>query len=134
MKLDRATQQKVLEMAGVQAPPEERKEKYHNRRVVTADGLKFDSRAEYRRWLVLKAQEEMGDIANLQRQVRFPLIVNGVKVGTYTADFVYLDMVSPVTVPDGRIVVEDKKGYRDARYKFRKRVFEACTGHQLRET
>ncbi len=131
MKLDRSTAEKVRKLAGLPAEP--KKEKYGRKRVY-ADGMTFDSRREYRRWLQLRLLEDDGQVADLRRQVAFPLVVNGVTVGRYTADFVYLDMACPAVAPDARIVVEDCKGYRDTAYRLRKRVFEAATGFKILET
>lgn len=48
--------------------------KYGNTRFFTEDGQKWDSKKEYRRWLVLKDAEDKGLITNLRRQVVFELI------------------------------------------------------------
>ena len=55
------------------------------------DGITFDSRLEADRWRMLKALEQLGRIYNLERQVKFPLMVNGVKIGDYIADFRYIE-------------------------------------------
>ncbi len=47
--------------------------KYKNKKIETEDGV-FDSKKEYRRWLVLKELEERGEISNLKRQERWVLI------------------------------------------------------------
>lgn len=95
--------------------------KYNNRKIVTEDG-EFDSKKEYRRWMLLKALLKSGEISDLQRQVKYVLIPTqrepetvgpkgGRKEGKliekecyYLADFVY--------EKDGQTVVEDVKGYR----------------------
>lgn len=66
------------------------------------DGEKFDSQLEMRRWLELRNMERAGEIAHLRRQVAYPLMVQGVQLGKYVADFVYLR--------DGVEVIEDAKG------------------------
>lgn len=81
--------------------------KYGNDRV-TADGLKFASKAEAARYRDLKYRVLLGEISNLRCQVRYPLHVNGQRIGTYVADFQYTE--------DGREVVEDVKGVRTAMF------------------
>lgn len=95
--------------------------KYRAKKVVV-DGIKFDSKKEARRYGVLKAMEENGEIRNLELQVKFTLIpsqyeyvaqygkkgqrIKDKKVlvereASYYADFVYCK--------DGRVIVEDTK-------------------------
>jgi hypothetical protein len=69
--------------------------------------LKFDSKAEARRWAELLLRERAGLISRLERQVRFPLDAFRVcgppqTVGHYVADFVYVE--------DGKQIIEDAKG------------------------
>jgi len=66
------------------------------------DGEKFDSKLERDRWLALRAMEQAGEISRMRRQVVYPLLVQGVQIGKYIADFVYLR--------DGLEVIEDAKG------------------------
>ncbi len=71
------------------------------------DGLKFDSKKEAQRYGTLKHLERLGEIRDLRCQVRYPLIVNGVLVCYYVADFTYVpcnsdrtrieDVKSPIT-------------------------------------
>ena len=63
----------------------------------------FDSQGEYGHFKKLVTLEMAGLLTDLKRQVRYELVVNGVKVGVYTADFVYVDQ-------EGKTVVEDFKG------------------------
>lgn len=46
----------------------------YNARKVIVDGVKFDSKGEYARWLVLRDMEARGEIRNLERQIRVDLI------------------------------------------------------------
>ena len=62
--------------------------KYRNSKAIV-DGIKFDSGAEGERYKILKAKEKAGLIKNLQMQVNYPLLVNGLKICDYRADFVY---------------------------------------------
>lgn len=71
---------------------------------------RFDSKTEATRWASLKLRQRAGDIADLQRQVRFPLLTihertgKPVKFGEYHADFVYR------IVETGEVVIFDSKG------------------------
>jgi hypothetical protein len=92
----------------------------YNHTKVEANGLKFDSKKEYQRYLVLKEAEDRGAISDLRTQVKFELIpavveeyIEHLKTKdkiktrtlqlaiTWTADFVYQK--------DGEEVVEDVK-------------------------
>lgn len=65
--------------------------KYRNTPTVV-DGIRFDSKHEAKCWQDLKFREHAGQIRNLQRQVSFPLMVNGKKVQTYRCDFWYWEI------------------------------------------
>lgn len=88
--------------------------KYGNRKVITADGEKYDSAKERDRHCELLLLERAGKITDLKRQIKFLLIPTIREDGkvierecSYIADFVYTDMAT------GKTVVEDVKGYRD---------------------
>lgn len=99
--------------------------KYGNKKAVV-DGITFDSQKEANRYRELKLLERAGKITGLTLQAEFELIPaqyekferygkNGKRLKdgerciekscVYKADFVY--------VADGKLVVEDTKGYRD---------------------
>lgn len=88
---------------------------------------KFDSKEELSRWHVLKQQEKLGLIRNLQRQVDFKIEVNGVPICTYKADFNYDEKKGDVW----ESIVEDKKG-GDAtitkEFLLKKKLMLACYG------
>lgn len=93
--------------------------KYRNRKV-TLDGVTFDSRKEANRWVELRAMEAAGAIQSLRRQVRIPIVVEGVKVCVYVADSTY--------VRDGRRVIEDVKSGFTRRlpvYRLKKKLLAA---------
>jgi hypothetical protein len=95
----------------------------------TIDGIKFDSLKEAMRYTELRSLYRAGKIADLQCQVRYQLVVNGVKIGRYTADFVYYD--------GNGLVVEDVKSpaTKKARdYVLRKKLMLAIHGIEIRET
>lgn len=78
--------------------------KYKNKKV-THDGITFDSKKERDYYLVLKAGERAGEIANLELQKSFELIPrqDGERAVNYIADFAYYDLI------DKRQVVVDVK-------------------------
>lgn len=97
--------------------------KYHAHKV-TVDGITFDSKKEYKRYIELTMLEKAGEISNIKRQVKYVLIPaqrepdtvgkrGGIKKGkllerecAYIADFVYTNKKT------GELVVEDVKGYK----------------------
>lgn len=98
-------------------PKEEPKRKLHEQKVngFLADGtpVVFDSKREQERYGELAIMQRIWEISDLQYQVRFDLIPSQVRGDGkkergiyYVADFVYRDK-------DGKLVVEDSKGYRN---------------------
>ena len=112
-------------------PGEPRRRKYGNQ-PVEVDGIRFDSKREAARWGILRLMEQAGEIRDLQRQVRFPLEVNGVKVTTYVADFTYRDPKLPLE--RGSFVVEDAKGCRTREYLLKRKLMKAIHGVEVKET
>jgi hypothetical protein len=104
--------------------PKRSRSKFGNVKTVVGEET-FDSRREAERWLTLRLLERAGAIAELKRQVRFPLKVNGKLVCTYVADFVY--------AIDGKLIVEDSKGHRTREYITKAKLFEAVNGFSIRE-
>lgn len=117
----------------------------YNHTKVEADGLKFDSKKEYDRYLFLKKQVELGKISDLRTQVKFELIPkvteeyvvhlktkDKIKTRTlqlpitWTADFVYIkdgeeiveDVKASKALLSDRFVVKEKIFF----WKFRKRI------------
>lgn len=98
------------------------------RAVVThVDGIRFHSRKEAARYQDLRLLERAGAIKGLQLQPSFPLLINGVAVGRYDADFRYVDCVN------GEVVTEDVKGIRTPVYRLKKRLVEALYPTVIRE-
>jgi hypothetical protein len=99
-------------------------------RCETPDGVKHASKKEAARWLFLKELEAAGVIRNLRRQTRWPLLVNGVKIGTYIDDF---DFVVSAT---GQFVIQDTKSPWTARlplYRRSKAHVKAQYGYDIAE-
>lgn len=93
--------------------------KYHAKKTVV-DGIEFDSAKEAKRYAKLRALEDAGKIQGLRLQVPFELVpsfeCDGVKYRgmKYVADFVYYR--------DGKVIVEDCKGFKTAEYKLKKKL------------
>ncbi|MDR9781615.1 DUF1064 domain-containing protein [Rhizobium redzepovicii] len=69
------------------------------------DGITFDSKREAEVYRDLKVLESAGRISGFERQRKYELIVNGEIIGTYRADFAFIDHDH-----DGRFRVIDVKG------------------------
>jgi len=91
---------------------------------ITVNGIKFDSKAEYKRFVELELLQKAGKISNLQMQKDFELQPSfqdnqGEKRRSikYIADFVYKE--------NGAIIVEDLKSKitaKDSTYKIKKKM------------
>jgi hypothetical protein len=116
--------------------------KYHNRKVIV-DGMVFDSKKEYLRFMELSLLEKAGKIQNLKRQVEYMLIpaqfgmVLDPKTGRqkrvclerachYKADFTYTE--------NGKFVCEDTKGFRTPDYKIKRKLMLQLFDIRIRET
>lgn len=96
--------------------------KYRNQKVVY-EGMQFDSQLELQRWRELVMLAAAKSITDLRRQVHYDLVVNGMLVTTYTADFEYVE--------GGRKVTEEVKsaGTRRARdWPLRRKLMRAVHG------
>lgn len=102
-------------------------QKYHARRM-EIDGHSFDSTAEGNRYLELKLLESAGEIRDLELQPSYPLVVNGVKIGVYRADFRYVDC------KEGTLVVEDVKGVKTEVYRLKRKLLMALYNIDILET
>lgn len=104
------------------------KNKYGARKLTAPDGQKFDSVKEYHRWGCLRLLERAGKIKDLKRQVSFELIPkqNGERACNYIADFPYYE--------DGKLVVEDCKGYKTDVYRLKKKLLLWTHGIRIKET
>lgn len=115
-------------------PPGVRRSKFGAIRT-EVDNIVFASKAEARRYGVLKLQQRLGMITDLELQPRFPLMVAGVEgddapdgmhVGVYVADFRYYKR-------DGELVVEDVKGMPTPVYRLKKKLMAALYGVHIQE-
>lgn len=95
--------------------------KYGNRRC-KEDGHTFDSEAERDRYRELKLLMKAKRADALRVHPRYPLIVNGVKICDYEADFSYVEHPAHI------LVVEDVKSPSTAKnraYRIKRKLFEA---------
>lgn len=85
------------------------------------EGIEFDSKAEARRYKILKLMEQQGKISHLSLQPKYLLQESFrhegkvVRAITYTADFRYVE--------DGKTIVEDVKGMKTALYQIKRKLF-----------
>ena len=91
------------------------------------DGVRFASRMEARRYQELRLLERAGEIEGLEMQVRYPIVVNGVKVCEYVSDFEYRDLST------GRWIVEDVKGKATPVYKLKAKLMRAVHHVEIQE-
>lgn len=102
--------------------------KYGARKVTAPDGQVFDSVKEYHRWGMLRLLERAGRISDLKRQVSYELIPKqkGERACNYVADFTYME--------DGKLVVEDCKGFRTPEYRLKRKLMLWVHGIRIKET
>ena len=98
---------------------------------IEIDGHTFDSLKEGRRYNELKLLIRCGNIESLELQPKYPIIVNGVKIGFYKADFRYFDCAKCMTV------VEDVKGLKKGSayqlFRLKKKLVEAIYKIKIEE-
>lgn len=93
------------------------------------DGIRFASMKESRRYGELLLLRRAGEIAELLVHPNYPIIVNGVKIGTFHADFQYDDVRKSCRI------TEDVKSppTRTEAYKLRAKLFAALYGREVLE-
>ncbi len=120
---------RILNGTAAAYPFKTKQNKYHNKKT-DYKGEKYDSKAEagYAAELdMLKnARFEAQRVVLWERQVRYPLVVNDVKIAVYVLDF-------KVTYGDGRVEHVDVKGMRTDVYKIKKKLMLACHGIEIIE-
>ena len=118
--------------------------KYGNQKI-TIDNITFDSTGEGLRYKELKLLEKTGQTTDLQLQKKFIIVPEirepdtvgprgGGKKGKliqsaayYIADFVYYDK-------NGKLVVEDFKGFKTDLYKLKKKLMKYIYDIDIKET
>lgn len=94
--------------------------------ITTVNGIRFHSKAESKRYLVLKSLYDAGQIKDLKLQVPFDIKVNNMKVCRYIADFTYIE--------GDKYIVEDVKGVKTPLYSLKKKLVKAVFDIDIRET
>jgi hypothetical protein len=101
----------------------------YNATPTTVDGIRFDSKAEARRWGELRLLYDAGKIHKLVVHPRYTLLdafeCKGVRYRSivYEADFSYVE--------NGAQVVEDCKGARTAVFNLKEKLFLNRYGDQV---
>jgi len=93
--------------------------------------IKFASKKEAHRYLILRDDLQHGRITNLETQPEYKIWTlredgTEIAVARYVADFRY--------VRDGKTVIEDVKGVKTPVYKLKKKLIEARYGIRILET
>lgn len=102
-----------------------RKNKFGAKRT-TVDGITFDSKREAEVYLDLKLLERAGRISGLERQRKFNLIVNDEIIGSYRADFSFIDHDR-----DGTFRVVDVKGVVTRDFRRVQKIIKAAYGIEV---
>ena len=101
--------------------------KYNNKKTII-NGITFDSKKEADRYVFLTRRATIGEVLDLSLQVPFIFALEGKKMFTYKADFVYYDKTISKTV------IEDVKGMRTPLYKLKKKLIEKQHNITITET
>ena len=103
--------------------------KYSNKKVVTASGIKYDSKREAKWGADLDLLERTGLISLLERQVRYELIPkqDGERACTYILDFKYFDN------ENSKWVYIDVKGMRTEVYNIKRKLLKHVHGITITE-
>ena len=105
---------------------------------VEADGHTFDSQIEAKRYGELKLLAAAGDIIDLEIHPTYKLTIKSAPVGTYTADFSYLEIhrsggeIKRDVIEDVKPANKTARGYHITRESaLRIKVFEAIYGRRV---
>jgi len=98
-----------------------RANKYGAKRTIV-DGYTFDSKAEADYYATLKLRARAGEVSDIRMQVKYPLVVSGLPICTYRADFVFFD----ITMQRHRVV--DVKGVLTRVFRIKQKLMKACHG------
>ncbi len=120
---------KIISGSAIAYPWKTKRNKFGNKKT-DYKGEKYDSKAEAKYAAELdmlrNARFEAQRVVLWERQVRYPFVVNGVKIAVYVLDF-------KVTYADGHIEHVDVKGMRTDVYKMKKKLMLACHGIEIIE-
>ena len=92
-------------------------------------GFKFDSKWEAERYGQLVSMQMAGVVQDLERQVKFDIIINDVKICKYVADFFYT-----LVHEDGKKekIVEDAKGVQTTDFKIKMKLMKAVNNIEIK--
>ena len=103
--------------------------KYHNVRT-SYNGKMFASKKEATHAGLLdamqRAKEPSQRVKSVIYQYRIPIVVNGIKIAHYVADFY-------VSFADGHKEIHETKGFRTREYILKKKLVEAIYGEKILE-
>lgn len=91
----------------------------------TFNGIVYASKLEKEHAVKLYMLAKAGKIKDLREQVRIPLIVEGEKICTYIADFVFTDTAT------GKQVIHETKGFLTNEAKIKYKLYEVTTGEKI---
>lgn len=113
--------------------------KYGNKKTTVA-GEVFDSKWEAEHWVELRLRQSAGEIRELKRQQRIPVVINGIKVCTFIADFTYDERVPLATLwgtdAAWKAVVADCKSditRKEPYYRLKKKLLKVVNGIDIIE-
>ena len=104
-----------------------KRSKYNNKKT-KVNGITFDSKKEADRYVFLTHRATIGEVLDIHLQVPFVFALEGKKMFTYKADFVYFDKVA------NELIVEDVKVFRTPLYKLKKKLIEQQHKIKITET
>lgn len=102
----------------------------HGNKKITIDGVTYDSLKEASYAKELHHRLSAGEIENIIYHPRFDIVVAGVYIGKYTADFKYTDLT---TRQDVIIDVKGPSTRKNTAYRLRKKLVEAIYGLVITE-
>lgn len=116
-------------MGKTTTPDQPKPSKHHNVKT-QVDGIVFDSKREANRYLQLKLGEKQGRIRDLKTQYVYPIVIDGVRICDYYADFRYDELSGG----SWQTVVEDAKGRATDVYRIKRKLMLAVHGITIKET
>lgn len=105
--------------------PFKRGNKY-NAKKTEYKGVMYDSKKEAAHAQRLEYQMMACDVVDVQRQVKFKVVIHGKHCFTYILDF-------RVQYQNGNVEYHDVKGFRNGMYKLKKKIVEAYFGITIKE-
>jgi hypothetical protein len=93
------------------------------------DGIRFDSKAEAKRYGELMIRQKAGEITDLKVHPPYWLTVNGIEICKYVGDFAYWTNDGD----DRQYILEDVKGVKTRLYMLKKKLVLACLGINITE-